>query len=52
MAQIEVSLLKFGIPFAALESASEDQVIRWWALVSEANEAEAQRMNSMIEGMG
>ena len=32
---IDVTLLEHGIPYAALEKASDTQVIRWFAVITE-----------------
>jgi hypothetical protein len=34
-AAIEASLLQIGVPYDALEKASEEQVLRWYAVTVE-----------------
>ena len=46
-AHIEVALMTHGVPYDALERASENQVLRWFALVSEATEAENRRIDDI-----
>ena len=48
-AYVEVTLLGHGVPYEALIKATDDQVVRWYAVISEASEAENKRINGMME---
>lgn len=48
-AQVEVALLTNGIPFSAIDSAPDDRVIRWYAVLVETSETEGDRIKGLIE---
>lgn len=49
---MEVALLKNGLPYSALMGASEEQVHRWYAVISEGMEMEQENVNQMMASYG
>lgn len=47
--QVEVALLKLGVPYAAIQTMSEERAIMYVAVLSEAEKEEADRLKAQMQ---
>lgn len=51
-AHVEITLLTSGVPFAVLQEASEEDILRWYSVLAESRERDNDELSAVLQQGG